>query len=53
MTLAKDNKSVRIHLSAMQEGHIHTLTAAGVRSAEGLPLLHIVAYYTLNYIPAK
>jgi glucose/arabinose dehydrogenase len=51
VTVAPDNKSVRITLSAMAEGHIHTLTAAGVRSADGLPLLHNVAYYTLNYIP--
>jgi glucose/arabinose dehydrogenase len=53
VTVAKDNKSVRIHLSEMVEGHIHTLTAAGVRSNEDAPLLHNIAYYTLNYIPSK
>jgi hypothetical protein len=44
---------VRIYLSKLEEGHIHTLTAAGLRSTDGLPLLHNIAYYTLNYIPEK
>jgi hypothetical protein len=52
-TVGADKKSVRLYVSQLQEGHIHTLTAAGVRSADGLPLLHNVAYYTMNYIPAK
>ncbi len=50
--VAADNKSVRLHVEGLQEGHVHDLTAAGVRSADGLPLLHPKAYYTLNYIPA-
>jgi hypothetical protein len=37
----------------MAEGHIHELSTPGVRSANGLPLLHKEAYYTLNYVPAK
>jgi len=48
-----DGKSVRLHVGPLQEGHIHHLIAAGLRSAEGLPLLHKDAYYTLNYIPAQ
>lgn len=44
---------VRLYVSKLQEGHIHELTAAGVRSAKGLPLLHKEAYHTLNYVPAK
>jgi hypothetical protein len=51
--VGKDNKSVRLVVDGLQEGHIHDLAAAGVRSAEGKPLLHPQAYYTLNYIPAK
>jgi hypothetical protein len=51
VTVGSDNKSVRIWVSKLQEGHIHQLTAPGLRSADGLPLLHNVAYYTLNYIP--
>jgi hypothetical protein len=51
--VAADRKSVRLYVSKLQEDNIHDLTAAGVRSAEGLPLLHKEAYYTLNYVPAK
>jgi glucose/arabinose dehydrogenase len=51
--VGKDGKSVRLYVNGLQEGHVHELHAAGVRSAAGLPLLHKEAYYTLNYIPAK
>lgn len=51
--VAADKKSVHLQVSALQEGHVHELTASGLRSADGLPLLHKEAYYTLNYIPAK
>jgi glucose/arabinose dehydrogenase len=49
--VGKDGKSVRLHVEGLQEGHVHDLTAAGVRSATGRPLLHPQAYYTLNYVP--
>jgi glucose/arabinose dehydrogenase len=51
VVLGSDGKSVRLYLSRLEEGHIHELHAAGVRSAAGLPLLHKEAYYTLNVIP--
>lgn len=51
--VGKDAKSVRLHVSQLQEGHIHELDAGGVRSAAGLPLLHKEAYYTLNYLPER
>ena len=57
--VAKDKKSVRLFLkgadggTGLQAGHVHELHAAGVTSAEGQPLLHKEAYYTLNYIPKK
>ena len=51
--VATDHKSVRLYVTGLQEGHIHDLAAPGVRSAEGQPLLHPQAYYTLNYIPEK
>ncbi len=38
-------------ISKLEEGNIHQLNSAGVRSAEGSPLLHNMSYYTLNYIP--
>ena len=46
-----DRRTVRLTLNALQEGHVHELHAEGLRSASGLPLLHPVAYYSLNYIP--
>ncbi len=51
--VAPDRRSVRLFVHGLQEGHVHDLTAAGVRSAAGLPLLHKEAYYTLNYVPGK
>lgn len=52
-TVAADGKSVRLTISPLTKGHIHELHLEGVRSAEKLPLLHKVGYYTLNEIPAK
>jgi len=47
-----DGKSVRLHIDGLKEGHVHELHTPGVRSAQKkLPVLHPVAYYTLNYIP--
>jgi hypothetical protein len=51
--VAEDGKSVRLTVSPMTKGHIHELHLDGVRSAEKLPLLHAVGYYTLNEIPGK
>ncbi|MFP6669305.1 MAG: hypothetical protein VB876_18475 [Pirellulales bacterium] len=51
--VGKDNRSVRLYIDKLQEGHIHELHVPGVRSASGLSVLHPVGYYTLNYIPAS
>lgn len=51
--VASDGLSAHLTVNGLQEGHIHDLTAAGVRSRDGEPLLHNEAYYTLNYIPGK
>jgi len=50
--VSADRKTVRLHLDQLAEGHVHELHLDGVRSAGGKPLLHPVAYYTLNYIPS-
>jgi len=50
--VAPDKKSVRLTIDPLTKGHIHELHLDGVKSAEGAPLLHPVAYYTLNEIPA-
>lgn len=49
--VAEDGKSARLIIEGLQEGHVHELHMAGIRSQTGLPLLHNVGYYTLNYIP--
>jgi hypothetical protein len=52
-TVAEDWKSVRLVVDGLQEGHVHEIHLPGVRSAGGYPLLHPVAYYTLNYVPEE
>ena len=49
--VADDLRSVRLEIDGLQAGHVHELKMAGLKSAQGLPLLHDVGYYTLNYIP--
>lgn len=49
--VAPDNKSVRLTLDKLTQGHIHELHLDGVKSKQGQPLLHSVGYYTLNEIP--
>jgi hypothetical protein len=49
--LSKDGRRVHLKIDKLQRGHVHELHLPGVRSSEGLPLLHDAAYYTLNYIP--
>jgi hypothetical protein len=49
--VAEDGKSATLIIEGLQEGHIHELHMDGLRSHEGQPLLHNIAYYTLNYIP--
>jgi hypothetical protein len=53
VAVGADKKSVRLYLDKLEEGHIHFLTSAGVRSTDGLPLLHKEAHYTMNCIPAR
>lgn len=51
--VSDDGLHVRVHMDAVQRGHVHELHAGDLKSASGLPLLHSSAYYTLNYIPAE
>lgn len=50
--VGKDGKSARLWVEGLEPGHVHELTAGGVRDSVGEPLLHPQAYYTLNYLPA-
>lgn len=49
--VGKDGKSVRLTIDPLTKGHIHELHLDGLKSAQGEPLVHAVAYYTLNEIP--
>ncbi len=49
--VSADGLTVRLRIDGLVKGHVHLLKSTGVRSAEGLPLLHADAYYTLNNIP--
>ena len=50
---AADGKSVRLKVKGLVRGHVHHLSLPGLRSAEGKPLWHPDAYYTLNNIPSE
>ena len=50
--VAEDGKSVRLRMTPLTKGHIHELHLDGVRNTAGEPLVHSVAYYTLNEIPS-
>lgn len=51
-SVSEDNRSVVLKVRGLQEGHVHELHTNGVRSVQGLPLLHNEAYYTLNFFQA-
>lgn len=50
-SVAADGMSVSLKIEGMVKGNVHELKMPGLRNAEDLPLLHNVAYYTLNEIP--
>lgn len=51
VVVSEDGLKARIVVDGLREGYIHEITAEGVRAADGKPLLHQVAYYTLNQFP--
>jgi hypothetical protein len=51
--VSDDGRSVRLVIDGCKPYYVHHLQAAGVRSVDGLPLLHNEAYYTLNQIPGE
>ena len=50
-TPSADGLSVRLVVDQLVVSHIHELHLPGVRDRAGQPLLHDVAYYTLNQVP--
>lgn len=50
-TVSEDGMSVKLTIEGLRELFVHEIVARGLRSADGVPLLHPSAYYTLNQIP--
>ncbi len=51
VTVDEDNNSVRLTIPNMPVGYVHELRVGGVRSSDGLPVLHPIGYYTFNRKP--
>lgn len=52
--VSEDGKSLTLKVEPLTKGHVHELHVLGLRAKEGeLPLLHDVAYYTLNEVPTE
>jgi hypothetical protein len=49
--VSPDGLTVRLVVDKLVPGHIHELHLPGLRDRAGAPLLHDVAYYTLNQLP--
>lgn len=49
--VSDDLLRVRLQVDGLRELYVHELTAQGLQSFKGEPLLHPHAYYTLNRIP--
>lgn len=52
-SVSPDGLKVRLRIEGLVQGHVHHLTARGVKSAAGETLWHPEAWYTLNEIPAR
>ena len=50
--VSENGMSVRLVVDGLKEGYIHEVNAPGIKSKEGVGLLHPVGYYTLNQIPS-
>jgi hypothetical protein len=46
-----DPRRVHLAIEKLRAGFVHEITAAGVRSRGGAPLLHDTAWYTLQRVP--
>lgn len=50
VNISPDRKKVRLVIDNLRQYYLHELNLSGIRSEDGLPLLHTMAYYTLNNI---
>lgn len=51
--VSTDGLRVRLKIDGLVQGHIHDFDLQPIRSAEGMKLVHVNAYYTLNEIPRE
>jgi cytochrome c551/c552 len=49
--VSEDGMKVRVVVDNLKQYYLHEINVAGIRSKDGLPVLHNTAYYTLNNIP--
>ncbi|MBQ15873.1 MAG: hypothetical protein CMJ65_01985 [Planctomycetaceae bacterium] len=50
-TVSADGYRIRLKIDGLRQMYVHEIHAPGLRSRDGLPLLHPAGYYTLNRIP--
>jgi glucose/arabinose dehydrogenase len=51
--VSEDGLRVKLTVEGRKQGHVHHLTAAGLRSPSGESLWHPEGWFTLNEIPSK
>jgi cytochrome c551/c552 len=49
--ISADGKKVRLVIDNLRQYYLHELTLDGIRSEDGIAVLHPTVYYTLNNIP--
>ncbi|MBT1690672.1 c-type cytochrome [Dawidia soli] len=49
--VSDDAMTVRLVIDNLRQYYLHELNLPGIRSQDGLPVLHATAFYTLNNIP--
>ena len=51
--LGEDRRTAEISLATLTRGHVHEFDLEGLLSADGEPLLHTFAFYTVNEVPQE
>jgi glucose/arabinose dehydrogenase len=51
--VSPDRRTVRLAVDGLRAGYVHELHADGLRTADGRPLRHADAYYTLVALPTR
>lgn len=49
--VSEDGYKVRVVIDNLRQYYLHEIMLPGIKSTDGLPVLHNTAYYTLNNIP--